>query len=73
MAADPNTTPAEPGWWPMSVAPKTDSPLWVRGFNFGTPTRGRHYCWAYWNGHVWMEAGAGDEGTLQFLTEWKLQ
>lgn len=55
----------------MSVAPKTDNPLWVRGFNFGDPTRGRHYCWAYWNGHKWIEAGASDESTLQFLTEWK--
>lgn len=55
-------------WLPMSEAPKDGRLIKCRGFDFGDPTRKRHYVWAKWDGRAWI---SDDEQSMYWhLTGW---
>jgi len=56
-------------WRPIAEAPRDGRPLWVRGNNYGSPKKGRHFCWAHWDGTNWIASGVGGE-TLLYLTDY---
>lgn len=56
-------------WKPIDTAPRDGRPIWVRGWNWGNESQGRHYSWAYWNGTDWQAAGA-EASHLKYLTDW---
>lgn len=59
-------------WQPIDTAPKNQTPVWVRGWDWGRSQAGkRHYCWAYWDGSNWIEAKVIEPATLDFLTDWR--
>ena len=59
-------------WQPIETAPKDGRPVWVRGNNWGDETRGRHCCWAWFDGIDWLSASCDSDGpsTLLHLTDW---
>ncbi len=59
-------------WQPITTAPLDGRPVWVRGNNYGDATRGRHFCWAWFDGIDWLSAEVGEGGPskLLYLTDW---
>lgn len=58
-------------WKDIKNAPKViGDPVWVKGFDFGDPTKDVHYCWAYWTGTNWNQSGFNG-ATLLYLTHYK--
>lgn len=64
-------------WKPIDDAPKDGSPVWARGNNFGIPSKGQHYTWAFWNGEHWEPPMTFQDedggGNLKFLTHYMEQ
>jgi hypothetical protein len=55
-------------WIPIAEAPKDGRPLWVRGWNWGKESEGRHYGWAFFNDGAWQWERDGSIAT--HLTDW---
>lgn len=57
-------------WNPIDSAPKDQSPVWARGWDWGKPDTNRHYGWAFWNGEEWEWAKSEAGDLAKYLTEW---
>ncbi len=58
-------------WDDIANAPTDGRPVWVTGWDFGKIDGTRHYCWAYFHGDRWNEAGI-EKSELLYLTHYAL-
>jgi len=57
-------------WQNIRTALKSDRIINVRGYNWGDPSKGRHYARAMWDGRNWIEVDDEDQ-ILEYLTDWR--